>query len=189
MWGAAIPQIYYGFWESPQVCKFYWTTVGTHSLRHLIAILILLDWNQSTLLCLGSGYVTIHPRFRTPAYRSRRTIMYVALGLSALIYVLHGIILHGWHAQYLSMSLDWELVTLLVFVFGASTYALRVSLPQLWGDLTDRLFQIPERWYPVRFDVWGASHQVFHFMVLCGGLTHTVALVKACAHVHSVSAR
>ncbi|KAH8887123.1 mPR-typeG-protein-coupled receptor, partial [Thozetella sp. PMI_491] len=151
MWGACIPQIYYGFWENPGLCRFYWTT--------------------STLLCLGSAGVTVHPKFRTPAYRTRRAIMYTSLGLTAIVYVLHGILLHGWQVQNLRMSLMWELLTASLFILGATLYALR----------------IPERWYPLRFDVCGASHQIFHFMVLFGGLAHTMGLVKACMHVHGYS--
>ncbi|KAH9903952.1 mPR-like GPCR protein [Xylariomycetidae sp. FL2044] len=149
MWGACIPQIYYGFWDNPGLCKFYWTT--------------------STLLCLGSAAVTVNPRFRTPAFRTRRTILYTSLGLTAIVYVLHGIIVHGWEVQSQRMSLVWELLTAFLFILGGGLYALR----------------IPEKWYPLRFDIFGASHQIFHLMVLLGGLAHTAGLVQACRHVHA----
>jgi hypothetical protein len=55
--------------------------------------------------------------------------MYTSLGLTALVYVLHGIILNGWDEQHLRMSLDWALITLCLFVAGVGLYALRVWLP------------------------------------------------------------
>lgn len=39
--------------------------------------------------------------------------------------------------------------------------------------------RIPERWYPGRFDVWGASHQIMHVLVVCGAVSHSVGLLKA----------
>lgn len=109
--------------------------------------------------------------------------MYTSLGLTAVVYVLHGILLHGWHVQCLRMSLMWALFTAFLFVLGAGLYALRVCKPQPYTFKLTR-FQLPEKWYPLRFDIYGASHQIFHFMVLFGGLAHTVGLVQACMHVH-----
>jgi adiponectin receptor len=39
--------------------------------------------------------------------------------------------------------------------------------------------RIPEKWYPRQFDIYGASHQIMHVLVICGALSHTVGLVKA----------
>ena len=39
--------------------------------------------------------------------------------------------------------------------------------------------QLPERWFPHRFDFFGASHQIFHFLVFAAGLVHYKALVCA----------
>lgn len=39
--------------------------------------------------------------------------------------------------------------------------------------------QLPERWFPNRFDFVGASHQIFHLLVLGAGLVHYKALVCA----------
>lgn len=41
------------------------------------------------------------------------------------------------------------------------------------------VFQVPERWFPGRFDIWCHSHQVWHMFVLAAAFTHfaTVAFM------------
>jgi len=39
--------------------------------------------------------------------------------------------------------------------------------------------QFPERWFPRRFDCFGASHQLMHVFVLVAAVTYAVAVVKA----------
>ena len=39
--------------------------------------------------------------------------------------------------------------------------------------------RFPERWFPIQFDFLGASHQVFHIMVIFAGLAHYRGLVRA----------
>ena len=34
----------------------------------------------------------------------------------------------------------------------------------------------PERWKPERFDIWGASHQIFHVFVVLAAVIHMYAL-------------
>jgi predicted membrane channel-forming protein YqfA (hemolysin III family) len=46
-------------------------------------------------------------------------------------------------------------------------------------------YQIPEKWYPYRHDVWGASHQVMHCLVICAGIAHLFGLLRSFDHVHS----
>ncbi|KAG4428631.1 hypothetical protein IFR05_015887 [Cadophora sp. M221] len=69
--------------------------------------------------------------------------------------VLHGIYRNGWHTQNQQMGITWVLVTLVLDVLGATAYA----------------FKIPERWCKRTFDIFGASHQVFHVMVVLAALT------------------
>jgi adiponectin receptor len=35
-------------------------------------------------------------------------------------------------------------------------------------------FNMPEKLFPRRFDIVGASHQIFHLSVIAGSLTHIV---------------
>ena len=42
--------------------------------------------------------------------------------------------------------------------------------------------QIPERWMPYRFDLFGASHQIFHFAVMGVAVIHFLGLLRAFQH-------
>lgn len=44
--------------------------------------------------------------------------------------------------------------------------------------------QVPERWCRKRLDVFGASHQIFHFMVVLAALTYTKGILQAFDYVH-----
>lgn len=48
--------------------------------------------------------------------------------------------------------------------------------------------QFPERWFPRRFDLFGASHQVMHVMVLCAALAYTMAVLAAFDYKHGKGA-
>lgn len=52
--------------------------------------------------------------------------MYACLGLSAVIFITHGVILYGWKAQNKRMSLDRMGVMSLLNLTGAYMYAARV---------------------------------------------------------------
>jgi len=95
--------------------------------------------------------------------------MYAGLGLSAIVFIVHGLILHGWEVQNRRMSLQWMVLMAGLNFVGAGAYAWRV----------------PERWYPGRFDIYGNSHQILHVMVVFAGMAHMVGLVKAFDYLHS----
>jgi len=88
--------------------------------------------------------------------------MYGVLGLSIFIPAIHGVMLHGWAAQNERMSLTYFIGLGVLNGLGTAIYAAR----------------IPERWFPRRFDIYGASHQIMHVLVICGALSHTTGLLK-----------
>jgi adiponectin receptor len=94
--------------------------------------------------------------------------MFVCFGLSGVVPVVHGLLLHGW--QYLEdrMSLTWVIAHGLMYVVGAFLYAAR------W----------PERSFPGRFDIWGSSHQIFHLFVVLAAGTHLYGMGKAFDYHH-----
>ena len=89
--------------------------------------------------------------------------MYGILGLSLFIPAVHGILLHGWVAQNKRMSLTYFIGLGLLNGLGTAIYAVRIL----------------ERWYPRKFDIYGASHHIMHVLVICGAVSHTIGLVKA----------
>lgn len=54
--------------------------------------------------------------------------MYAGLGLSAIIFVIHGVVKHGWKTQNHRMSLDWMGLMATLNLIGAFAYAARVGL-------------------------------------------------------------
>ena len=69
--------------------------------------------------------------------------MYSALGLSAIVFVSHGLLLHGWEVQKHRMGLVWMGRMGALNLIGAVIYATRVSLfgPDLGYILTTFRYQ------------------------------------------------
>jgi adiponectin receptor len=95
--------------------------------------------------------------------------MYTALGVSATIPVVHGILIHGWRIQNQRTSLVYIFLTAGMDLVAAVLYSTR----------------FPERWYPIRFDIYGHSHQLLHVIVVLAGLVYLVGLLRAVSFAHS----
>ncbi|KAF2788318.1 HlyIII-domain-containing protein [Melanomma pulvis-pyrius CBS 109.77] len=149
IWGSFIPVLYYAFQAEPQLIKTYWTMITT--------------------LAAGTSVVSVHPRFRTPALRPFRALMFVLMGLSAVVPVLHGIKIYGLDQLRKTIGLDWVVLEGVLYIAGAGLYAAR----------------FPERVKPGAFDIWGSSHQIFHVLVVLAAASHLVGLVKAFDYEHS----
>ncbi|KAK7931338.1 hypothetical protein PG985_002050 [Apiospora marii] len=149
MWGAGIPTIYYGFYCNEGLRWLYWTsTSGT---------------------ALACGIFTLNPHFSAPQFRHWRACFYAGFGLSSVVFVAHGLVLHGWALQRARMSLVWMGWMAASNLVGAALYATR----------------IPERWAPYRFDLCGASHQLFHSFIIAAAVIHFDGLVMAFRFIRS----
>ena len=95
--------------------------------------------------------------------------MFVAMGLSAVFPVLHGLTIYGAEKMDRLIGLKWVITQGALYILGAGLYAARV----------------PERYRPGTFDTLGASHQIFHFLVLLAAAVHLVGLIKAFDFRHS----
>jgi adiponectin receptor len=149
IWGSTVPSVYYGFYCNPNLQKLYWAVVS--------------------ILAVACTIVTLTPMFRHPTLRLYRTAMYASLGLSAMVFITHGLIIHGWEIQNHRMSLTYMLITAMLNHLGAVVYAAR----------------IPERWYQLRYDIYGCSHQIFHCIVVFASLIHMSGLLSAFDFIHS----
>jgi adiponectin receptor len=124
--------------------------------------------------------LTLHPAFLGPTFRQYRALMYTCFGLSAILFISHSIFLYGFAVQKKRLSIEWMALMGFLNIAGAAVYASRACV-----FLGNALFhwrvayrcQIPERWFPTRFDFVGASHQIFHLLVLAAGLVHYRALI------------
>ncbi|KAK0126449.1 hypothetical protein ONS95_008048 [Cadophora gregata] len=112
---------------------------------------------------------TFHSRFQEPFLRPVRAATFGSLGLLTMVPIYYGVYRNGWGMQNQQMGITWVLITLVLNVLGATAYA----------------FKIPERWYRRTFDTFGASHQVFHIMVVLAALTYTKGILQAFDFVHS----
>lgn len=59
---------------------------------------------QVTVLAAACFYTTVKPSFCQPRFRPYRAAIYTGLGLSALIFIIHGLVIHGWKIQNRRMS-------------------------------------------------------------------------------------
>ena len=127
MWGSTIPSIYYGFYCDPELRKLYWLNVSFLASVCIVA--------------------TLHPNFRHPTFRPYRAAMYAGLGLSAIVFVVHGLLLHGWTTQNHRMSLDWMALMAMLNLLGAMSYAARVCM----GQAKPSRYQVLYNLLPVSF--------------------------------------
>lgn len=101
-------------------------------------------WARCVYICLiillgtASVVVSMHPSFTSPRYRSLRAGVFMGLGLSGVIPCIHAVILNGLMHALVHGSLGWLILMALLYLSGATIYAV----------------QIPERFFPGRFDVW-----------------------------------
>ena len=115
-------------------------------------------------------YVVLAPSYATPAYRPYRTAVFLVLGLSAVVPVAHVVQLYGYTTITETMGLRFLILSGALYVVGAGLYAARV----------------PERFAPGRFDMIGASHQIFHVLILGAAAAHYVSIRRAYAFWHTV---
>jgi len=145
---------------------------------------------QICILGMGCEVVTWMEHFRQPAYRPWRSAMFVGLGTSGIVPVMHGIQIYGWQGMEDRMGLTWVLLQGFLYIFGAFIYV--VSFHEVLFDRTLYRFadnakaRWPERISPVTFDIWGSSHQLFHFCVLLAAASHFYGIVKAFDHHHAI---
>ena len=105
--------------------------------------------------------------------------MYASFGMSALMFISHSIFLYGFAVQRKRLALEWMVLMGALNIIGACFYASRVCISLQHREWEADKFQLPERWFPHRFDFFGASHQIFHLLVFAAGLVHYKALVCA----------
>ncbi|KAH9904944.1 hemolysin-III channel protein-like protein Izh2 [Xylariomycetidae sp. FL2044] len=121
-------------------------------------------WTVTTVLAALCSLATFHPSIGGPHMGHVRAVLFGAFGFgSFLAPILQGIMIAGLAEQSRRIGLGWIGVTALCNGAGVITYAVK----------------FPERYWPRTFDIWGASHQVMHVMVVFAALAYTKALFQA----------
>ncbi|KAG8889739.1 tryptophan synthetase [Tulasnella sp. 332] len=116
----------------------------------------------------GATYVVLTPIYNTAEFRWARTTVFLSLGFTGVVPVCHALYIHGMEAIYEEMGLAWLLLSGALYTIGAILYAT----------------QTPERFFPGKVDLLGASHQIFHIHVVLAALAHYISIYKAYQHVH-----
>ena len=100
--------------------------------------------------------VSLWDKFDQPKYRTFRAAVFLSMGLSAIVPGFHYAIRFGWSTAVDRASLGWMILMGCLYVTGTSMYML----------------QVPERFFPGKFDIWFQSHQIFHVFVLIAVFVH-----------------
>jgi adiponectin receptor len=120
--------------------------------------------------------------------------MFVAMGLSALFPVVHGVKTFGVAQLERQMGLSWLVTQGVLYILGAGIYAVSTVHCDVCSacehvdrnrGLTMSQARIPEKLAPGSFDIWGSSHQVFHVLVVMAAGAHLIGLLKAFDYAHS----
>ncbi|RIA86658.1 hemolysin-III related-domain-containing protein [Glomus cerebriforme] len=146
--GSFYPMIYYGFY--------------CNSVLQIVYLTMISLFGAATIS------VAVSSRFRSPQLRWFRTGLFIAMGLSAFVPLIHALIIYGYRLCFDVISLKWLLLMGALYITGAVIYGARV----------------PERWYPGVFDLLGASHQIFHLFVIAGALVHYYGVIQAMLYWH-----
>ncbi|CAD5233581.1 unnamed protein product [Bursaphelenchus xylophilus] len=125
-----------------------WTYYAFYCQRTYMWIYIV----QIGVLSMGAFIVSFLDRFAAPKYRPLRALVFSGLGLSIIIPLLHVIYQSGLDYAFQYAGLFWLLANLFFSGTGLIFYCL----------------QLPERWKPGYFDIFGHSHQIMHILTVCG---------------------
>lgn len=79
--------------------------------------------------------VVLYPKFRTPEWRPVRAFMFVAMGLSAVVPVGHGLRMYGLAELEKRIGLSWLVAQGLLYILGAAIYAVSTYHPPLDATL------------------------------------------------------
>ena len=101
-------------------------------------------------MATACAVATLNPRLRNPNFRPCRAAINAGLGLSAVVFILHGIILYGWSVQDRRMSLDWMMLMASFDLAGAAFYIARVTISTMYRYGTYNR-QVSEKLHPKTF--------------------------------------
>ncbi|EEH19383.1 hypothetical protein PABG_01702 [Paracoccidioides brasiliensis Pb03] len=121
-----------------------------------------LYWTMTGALGLLSSIILVSPQFQSSRWRLFRLSTFVATGLSGLLPIIHAAFIYPFAQLNQQAGLGYYLVEGLALITGVIFYATH----------------FPESWIPEKFDIWGASHQIFHLFVVLSAVIHTWALLS-----------
>ncbi|KAF2467373.1 HlyIII-domain-containing protein [Lindgomyces ingoldianus] len=121
--------------------------------------------------CVLASSTLVVGKHRSPKWRTLRGGVFALLGLSAMLPIIHGIGRLGWVNAKQHIGAQWYLLEAISLLTGVTLFVTR----------------LPEKLRPGSFDIWGNSHQLFHFCAVGAMVFHFFALRKGFEYVHSTS--
>ncbi|KAJ5578550.1 uncharacterized protein N7459_007514 [Penicillium hispanicum] len=120
-------------------------------------------WSMISILALLTGFVVVHPHLQGKEWRILRLSTFVATGFSAFAPIIHAACIFPYEQLDQQAGLRYYYLEGLVIIIGVLFYATH----------------FPESWKPVYFDIWGASHQIFHVAVGIAAVIHFYGILAA----------
>lgn len=138
-----------------------------------------------------TAFVVIHPRLQSPSFRVLRTCSFIATGLSAFAPIIHAASIFPYHQLDRQAGLRYYYLEGIIVLIGAVIYIVSSlstsgSWPKRWMESvadgsrsSSTQTRFPEAWRPGKFDIWGASHQIFHVLVVLSAMAHLYGILSA----------
>ncbi|KAH8902288.1 hypothetical protein BR93DRAFT_972682 [Coniochaeta sp. PMI_546] len=128
-------------------------------------------WTLASTAAAFCSFFNVQPRFSKPHLQVFRALSLGWLAISFFVPVIHSLAAYGLSIQTRRLALHWIVYSLICHTFCAATYAI----------------EFPERFFPRTYDLFGASHQIFHIMLLAGAITYTYALSQQFDFLHGTA--
>ncbi|PSK42317.1 tRNA N6-adenosine threonylcarbamoyltransferase, mitochondrial [Elsinoe australis] len=103
-----------------------------------------------------TAYIVLNPKYQTPAHRLLRLFSFTSLGLSAFAPIVHALNLFDANELARRSGLNYYFLEGAIVFIAVLVYA----------------YRLPEKALPGAFDIWGASHQIFHVLTLVATIVH-----------------
>ncbi|KAL4881415.1 mPR-like GPCR protein [Aspergillus karnatakaensis] len=113
-------------------------------------------WTMIGVLGSLSTFIVLNPRFQSGRWRTLRLSTFVATAVSGLLPVIHATYVIPYDHLTQQTGFGYYLLEGLALIAGVFFYATH----------------FPEYWIPEKFDIWGASHQIFHLFVVLSAAIH-----------------
>lgn len=117
-----------------------------------------------SIFALGVFFFSLTPGFHLPSKRTLRGSLFLSLGVSAGLPLIHLILFHSSVAGFSSSP------RLIFWYIGGASYIIGAIM---------YINRIPEKYFPGKFDFFGSSHQIFHFLIVCGVIFHYIGCLDA----------
>ncbi|KAJ5759046.1 hemolysin-III channel protein Izh2 [Penicillium odoratum] len=123
---------------------------GIHMVFYCERRLKYIYWGMTGILGASSLMVLVNPRFQGLQWRTFRVGTFMAMGLSGIAPLVHGVAVFGFSQMMRQSGAPFYIAEGVLLGLGAVVYTARV----------------PESFGPGKFDIFGSSHQIFHVLVV-----------------------